>query len=118
VYVLHHFLPADVDLFLKDKPLFNDHDLLEDRHDDRVAFLANGRGPLDDAVYRNALNQRTTDAQLKIDVFGPFLNRSLDQQPVGIAYRFIDAECLFENGNGVRLSFGNALILKRFESRA
>ncbi len=53
--MLHHFLTADVDLFLEEQPFLDDHDLLEDRYDDRVAFLSNGRRGVHDTVDREAL---------------------------------------------------------------
>lgn len=48
--------PCDPHFLSQDQALFYDHDFLNDRNDDRVAFLADGRGRIDLATDRNVLD--------------------------------------------------------------
>jgi hypothetical protein len=53
---LAHVNPRDADLFPQDELLHDDERLLDERHYERGALVADGGGLRDDAVYRDALD--------------------------------------------------------------
>lgn len=98
--MLHDFVPTDADLFLEEQSFLDDHDLLDDWNDNRIAFLPDCRRSVDDTIDRQALDDGLARMEVELGVFGPFQYGSPDKDSIGFAYGFIDAQPFLDYRKG------------------